>query len=192
MATVGRLVFDGSGHISGYSSVNFDGYFLGNPVTGTYELHSDCSITWSLQDASGAWQHFRGTAEPGMARFTFRQTDLGTGGRGDLRRVATSCNAAAFQGRYRFQMGGMTTPFSGDAQAKATHQNTQTVADGNGGLAWRSGNDSNSGTYTVDSDCFVQINFGAALRGILVDNGRTVLAIQTDPVQVGVATFSAQ
>ena len=58
--SVGRLVFDGHGVVSGYSSVNFAGYFLGNPVTGDYETHDDCTLTWSLQDDSGAFQHFSG------------------------------------------------------------------------------------------------------------------------------------
>lgn len=191
-ATIGRIVFDGSGHLTGYASVNFNGLFLGNPITGTYEMQPDCTLAWNLQDDSGAWQHFRGTAEPGLARVLFRQTDPGTDGRGDLRRMAGSCNAAAFRGRYLFRMGGMTTPFNRDAQPRATTQQTETMADGNGALAWKADGASNSGTYTVDSDCFLQIRFGVSLRGVLVDEGRTVLAIQTDPEQVAAATFSAR
>ena len=33
--------FDGRGVLSGYASVNFAAYFLGNPVTGAYEAHDD-------------------------------------------------------------------------------------------------------------------------------------------------------
>jgi hypothetical protein len=190
-ATVGRLVFDGSGHLSGYASVNFNGLFLGNPVTGTYELKPDCTLTWSLQDDSGAWQHFRGAAEPGLARAAFRQTDPGTDGRGDLRRAAATCDDTAFHGQYLFRMGGLATPFTAGG-AKTVGQSTRTIADGAGHLSWKSGESSNSGTYTVDSDCFLRIDFGVPLRGILVDGGRTVLAVQTDPQRVAVATFSAQ
>src|SRR6266567_2381507 len=50
VASMGRLEFDGQGGVSGVSSVNFAGYFLGNPVTGNYEVRADCRITWSLQD----------------------------------------------------------------------------------------------------------------------------------------------
>jgi hypothetical protein len=192
MASLGRLVFDGSGHLSGTSSVNFNGYFLGNPVTGVYELKTDCSLTWSLQDDSGGWQHFRGTAQPGLASATFRQTDTGTSGSGTLRRTASTCTAAAMRGPYLFRMGAMTTPFSTQARQTPSTMRTVTVADGNGGLSWKSGEAVNTGTYTVDSDCFVKIDFGFALRGIVVEDGRTVLAVQTDPTQVGVATFSAQ
>ena len=58
--SIGRIVFDGQGGISGYSSVMFAGFLLGNPVTGTYESRSDCTASWSLQDDSGAYQHFSG------------------------------------------------------------------------------------------------------------------------------------
>src|SRR5215472_1769723 len=47
--------------ITGYSSVNFNGLLLGNPITGTYELHPDCTLLLSLRDDSGAFQHFRGS-----------------------------------------------------------------------------------------------------------------------------------
>src|SRR5215472_13509967 len=46
VASIGRLEFDGKGDVSGISSVNFAGYFLGSRVTGRYEAHTDCSITW--------------------------------------------------------------------------------------------------------------------------------------------------
>src|SRR5438445_600480 len=45
---IARIVFDGDGNISGYSSVNYNGLLLGNPVTGTYEVATDCAV------------HFRG------------------------------------------------------------------------------------------------------------------------------------
>ena len=59
------------------------------------------------------------------------------------------------------------------------------------------------GTFSVDSDCIVHVEFtlpganGAAgipikLRGILVDEGREILAIDTDPALVLSARFSAR
>src|SRR5882724_3045809 len=53
VAGLARLEFDGKSEVSGYSSVNFNGLLLGNPVTGTYEVSSDCKLAWSLQDDSG-------------------------------------------------------------------------------------------------------------------------------------------
>ena len=45
VVSVGRLVFDGVGGISGVASVSFTGLYLGNPVTGKYEAHDDCSVS---------------------------------------------------------------------------------------------------------------------------------------------------
>jgi len=176
MAAIGRVVLESGGHINGTSSVNFGGLFLGNPVTGNYTFQTDCSLTFELQDDSGAWQHFRGTLEPGGARGSFHQTDPGTGGRGVLQKLPDACTAASLHGKFAVTIGS---------------QKTVTVADGNGNLS-STGETTNSGTYTVDSDCFMQLNFGVQLRGILVNGGRTVLAVQTDPGKVSIATFTAQ
>jgi hypothetical protein len=52
-----------------------------------------------------------------------------------------------------------------------------------------------SGTFTVDSDCVVHIEFvdeGIKLRGILVNKGAEILAIQIDPGKTVSARFTAQ
>jgi hypothetical protein len=176
MAAIGRVVFEAGGHIVGTSTVNFGGLFLGNPVTGIYTFQTDCNLTFELQDDSGAWQHFRGVVQPGGGRASFHQTDPGTGGRGVLEKLPDACSAAAFRGRFAVTIGS---------------QKTVTVADGNGNLS-STGEATNSGSYSVDSDCFVQLNFGVQLRGVLVNGGKTVLAVQTDPGKVSTATFTAQ
>ena len=49
------------------------------------------------------------------------------------------------------------------------------------------------GTFTVDSDCVVHIEFGdTKLRGILVNKGAEILAIQIDPGKTVSARFTAQ
>src|SRR5579884_3039834 len=62
LADFANLTVADDGSVSGYSSVNFNGVLLGNPVTGTIELHPDCSVALALQDDSGAFQHFSGIA----------------------------------------------------------------------------------------------------------------------------------
>jgi len=174
MAAVGRLDFTADGKISGTSSVNFGGLFLGNPVTGTYKSSgATCSLTFDLQDDSGGWQHFQGKLTPGGARAQFHQTDPATGGRGQLVRLPASCGLDSLHGQYAVTIDG---------------RKTATAADGHGNFS----SESNSGSYTVASDCFVEINFGAKLRGIVVDDGKTVFAVQTDPGKVVTATFTAQ
>lgn len=41
---LGRVVFGDEGKISGTSSVKFAGLLLGNPLTGSYDAHRDCSV----------------------------------------------------------------------------------------------------------------------------------------------------
>jgi len=48
-AAVGRIVFEAGGEVSGTSSVNFDGLFLGNPVRGKYTFKTDCSLEFELR-----------------------------------------------------------------------------------------------------------------------------------------------
>jgi hypothetical protein len=177
IGAIGRLVFETGGRVSGVSSVNFGGLFLGNPVTGTYTQAADCTLTVDLQDDSGGWQHFRGKLTPGGARARFQQTDAGAGARGALAKLPASCGADVVNGRYAVNIDG---------------RRTVTSADGRGNLSWNAGDAVNTGTYTVDGDCFAEIQFGMKLRGIVVDGGKTVFAVQTDPLKVATATFTAE
>lgn len=177
MAAIGRLEFQTEGKIGGTSSVNFGGLFLGNPVTGTYRQAADCSITFELQDDSGAWQHFEGKLAPGGTRAEFHQTDPGIAGRGVLAKLPASCGAASVNGQYAVVFDG---------------RRSMTSADGAGNFSWKSGDAVNTGTYSVNADCFAEMNFGAKLRGIVVDGGRAVFAVQTDPGKVATATFTAR
>ena len=163
-----RLAFNGDDKtVSGYSSVSFDGLLLGNPVTGTYEIKSDCTMTWSLQDDSGAFQHFSGTVTPGGNKVEFRQTDPDTGQRGIMERTSDACTEADLKPRYAFTMAGVKGVVNTDTDM----------------------------TFTVDSDCIVHIVFGddeTNLRGVLVNSGAEILAIQTDPGKTVSARFTAQ
>jgi hypothetical protein len=55
-----------------------------------------------------------------------------------------------------------------------------------------------SGTIAIDSDCVAQIALAlpsgdsVALRGILVNSGKRILAMQTDPGAAVTATFTAR
>src|SRR5258708_34773293 len=92
--SLARLVFDDDGKINGYSSVNFNGLLLGNPVTRAYESGSDCKLSFSLQDDSGAFQHFSGAITPGGSKVEIRQTDPDTGGQGVMMMTMEFCQLA--------------------------------------------------------------------------------------------------
>ena len=174
--SLARLVFNADKSVAGYSSVNFDGLLLGNPVTGTYEIKSDCTMSWSLQDDSGGFQHFSGVISPGGNKVQFQQADPDTGQHGVMQKTSDACTAADFRERYSFTLSGATTRRVLNAAADGTFS----TSDG-------------PGTFTVDSDCVVHIEFGdIKLRGILVNKGAEILAIQIDPGKTVSARFTAQ
>jgi hypothetical protein len=176
--SLARLTFNADKSVSGYSSVNFDGLLLGNPVTGTYEVKPDCTMSWSLQDDSGAFQHFSGVVSPGGTKVEFHQTDPDTGQHGIMERTADSCTDADFRARYTFTLWGTSTKRVLNAAANGSF----TTSDGS------------SGTFKVDSDCIVHMEFDdgeVKLRGILVNKGAEILAIEIDPGKTVAARFTA-
>lgn len=203
VVSVGRLVFAGNnlgqGVVSGYSSVNFSGYFLGNPVTGTYEAHTDCTVTWSLQDDSGNFQHFIGKLTPDNSSAEFHQSDPGGAQNGVLQKVADKCVAASFAPRYSFGISGGTTPMNPGDVARRVSAEGSVEPDAAGNLKITIPNATpTTGTMTVDSDCFMQITMTLPsgdtvnLRGVLVNGGKQILAMETDPGTTVTAKFSAK
>lgn len=211
--SVGRLVLDAPDHLegpgssstgslTGVSSANFAGYFLGNPVTGTYAVHQDCSISWSQQDDSGAFQHFSGTLSPDGQTARFRQTDRGGAGHGILAKTPDACGPQTLQSRYRLLISGSTTPMQAGEQAGAV--SVQGVAEnrGDGALVLTSDSVTTAGKFQVGEDCFVQLELELPqpegnratmkFRGILVSGGQQILGMQTDPGTAVAITLTAR
>ncbi len=169
IAAVGRIALDGAGAISGTSSATFTGVLLGNPVTGTYEAHTDCSVSWALQDDSGAYQHFAGAMSPDGKRVQFRQTDPGAEDeRGIAIQTSADCADADIKEHYSFAASN------------------------------RPPLDVDKSTIHLEDTCFVHAEVVIPpvstinLRGILVDGGNQILAIQTDPGTAVTAIFVAR
>lgn len=190
VASIGRIEFDGGSALSGTASVNFAGYFLGNPVTGSYEAKADCSIAWTFQDDSGGFQHFAGSLTPDLQRGTFRQTDSGGARNGALVKMPSQCSIGDLQGSYNFSITGGAIPMlAGDIAHKISYQGSLT-ADANGNLVVdgvNGGSGTPGGTASVDPTCFVQISLipspgtSINLRGVLVAGGKEIMVIETDP-----------
>jgi len=194
VAMIGRLVVEGSGTLSGISSTSFTGLLLGNPTTGRYEAHTDCSVTWAFQDSSGTFQHFAGTMNADGGRVTFRQTDSGGAGNGTLLRTVNWCTASSLAGTYKFKASGRTVDIPSGADSGLVSLQGVLIADGAGTLSLNAGPGQPvvaAGSYEVQSDCFVTLvlDMPAAekktttmhFRAILGDDSREVLGIQTDP-----------
>jgi hypothetical protein len=199
VVSVGRIVFDGQGGVSGYSSINFSGFFLGNPVTGKYEAHTDCAIAWSLQDDSGAFQHFDGKLTPDNSAGEFHQSDQGGAQNGFLQKVAENCSIAGLGPLYSFALSGSTTPMNAGEVAQHVSWSGTIGPDAAGNLKITIPNAAPaSGTITIDSDCFAQIAMPMPsgdtvnLRAILVTGGKQILGIQTDPGTTVTAKFNAK
>jgi hypothetical protein len=198
VASIGRLEFDGKGGVTGTSSINFAGYYLANPVTGKYEAHTDCSIVWSLQDDSGAWQHFEGNLTPDLLAAQFHQTDPGGAGSGTMQMVAPTCSAAGLASRYSFSLSGNAVPMNPGDVPKRVSATGIAEPDAAGALQLTMADTGGSGRIAIDSDCMAQMTLAlptgdsVALRGILVDGGKRILAVETDPGTTVTATFTAR
>jgi hypothetical protein len=179
--SLGRVTFDGRGNLSGTASATFRGLLVGNPVTGSYEAKSDCSLAWKLQDDSGALQNFSGTLSADAASVQFKQTDPGGAPRGIMKKTPDACSTSDLFNNYSFTVYGSTTPMlPGEVAHTVSSKGTLDIA--------------RDGTFRVDSDCSVQFVLtlpapdgqpgNAApmnMRGFLVNGGKEILAFQTDP-----------
>jgi hypothetical protein len=186
VASLGLIVFDGSGSLSGTASATFSGLLLGNPVTGSYEAMPDCSVTWKLQDDSGGFQNFSGTMSTDGIRVQFRQTDSGGAQHGIMVKTSDTCSASDLQMKYNFTVSGGAIPMQpGEVPRTVSAKGTLDIA--------------GTGSFQVESDCSVQFVWtlpagGPApmtMRGFLVNDGKEILAFQTDPGAMVAARFSS-
>jgi hypothetical protein len=205
VTALGRIVFDGDGAMSGYSSVMFGGFLQGNPVTGTYDTHSDCTVSWALQDDSGAFQHFSGTFTPDGNKVEFRQTDAGGAQHGIMARTKDDCKVADLQKSYEFTLSGSSLPMAAGESSNTVALKGMMAADVNGNLKLTLEAEppvTADVTATVESDCTMALELaipveaggtGTAmkLRGILVNGGKEILTIQTDPGWMVSGKFTA-
>jgi hypothetical protein len=179
-ASLGRIVFDGHGNLTGTASATFQGLLLGNPVTGSYEAKSDCSIQWKLQDDSGAFQKFSGTLSPDGASVQFNQSEPGGAQKGIMKKTSDTCSAADLLKKYSFSASGSTIPMlDGQVPHTISAKGTLDVAE--------------NGSFQLESDCSVRFQLtllsqaGSGvesspmnMRGFLVNGGKEILAFQTD------------
>jgi len=205
-ASMSRTTFDGEGHISGSSSVNFNGLLLGNPVTGTYDVGPDCAISLRLQDDSGAFQHFAGKLAASGSVIELRQTDAGSGGHGAMMRSANTCSQADLRPSYAFSLAGTATPLApADVPGSITAKGMLHI-DGPASFMLMQQFDGLdvrvNGSWSLESDCTVQFDLvlpvkgskagvPMKLRGILVNQGVQIFVIQTNPATVALARLTA-
>lgn len=189
--SLGLIVFDGSGGLSGTASAMFRGLLLGNPVTGSYEAKADCSVIWKLQDDSGGFQNFGGTLSSDGTGVQFKQTDPGGAQRGIMKKTSDACSAADLQPKYHFTVSGSVIPMlPGEISRTVSASGTLDIGE--------------NGSFEVDSDCAVRFALTLpaqnaqggepppmTMRGFLVEGGKEILAFQTDPGAMVAARLSS-
>src|SRR5664279_6476382 len=147
-ASLGRIAFGERGSLTGTASATFRGLLLGNPVTGSYEAKSDCSVIWKLQDDSGGFQNFSGTLSSDGTSVPFKQTDPGGAQHGIMKKIPAACSAADLGQKYSFTVSGATTPMlPGQVPHAVSGKGTLDIA--------------RNGSFQVASDC--SVNFGLPL-----------------------------
>jgi hypothetical protein len=198
VAAIGRIEFDGHGGVTGQASTDFSGYYLGNPVTGKYQVSADCILTWSLQYDSGAWQHFQGRLTPDLLAARFEQTDPGASQSGTMQKVAPNCSVAGLAPRYAFAIAGGEVPMEAGDVPHRINADGIAEPDQAGTLKLTVGNAAGSGTIAIGSDCIATMTLNlpagttVSLRGVLVDGGKRIIAVETDPGATATATFNVK
>jgi hypothetical protein len=189
--SLGRMTFDGQGGLSGTASATFSGLLLGNPITGSYEAKTDCSVAWKLQDDSGAFQNFSGTLSTDGTRVQFKQTDPGGAQRGIMKKTSDTCSAGDLRQKYSFTVSGSTEAMQpADVPHSVSAKGTIDTAE--------------NASFQVETDCSVRFTLTIPaqdgrlgepsemnLRGFLVDGGKEILAFQTDPGAMVAARLTA-
>jgi hypothetical protein len=146
--SLGRISFDERGNLSGTASATFRGLLPGNPMTGSYEAKSDCSVTWKLQDDSGGVQSFSGTLSSDGTSVPFKQTDPGAAQHGIMKKIPGACSVADLGQKYSYTVSGSTTPMlPGQVPHAVSAKGTLDIA--------------GNGRFRVESDC--SVTFGLTL-----------------------------
>ncbi|HOM12077.1 MAG TPA: hypothetical protein PLB41_02025 [Rubrivivax sp.] len=200
-AAAGTTVYDGAGKVTiAARSASFNGVARTLPAeTGSYEVGSDCVV--SAHYPSGVSTR-NVLIDGGRAMFAM-QTNPGTtlGGlsqraarSGDADRGRLRCTPQALAGRYGFHAEGFagppTLPLAGAVPLVGNGVVTLQRSGRFEATALRSVGgvlDAQplplSGSFTVDADCAVQMNFdvGFDFAGSVADGGREIVFVETDP-----------
>ena len=159
-AVIGRLVVEDSEHLRGVSSASFMGLVFGNRITGTYQVHMDCTVSWTFQDSSGGLQHFAGTMTVDGGRIAFRQTDSGSLQNGIMLRSMKACSEPGLVRTFDFTASGSTVDLLNPAEGRTVDLQGAVRTDGAHNLAYVSDTGempAPAGTYDLSEDCFVTL-----------------------------------
>lgn len=195
---IGVSTYDGAGGFHEVGTTNAGGTVTQDTWTGTYSVNPDCTVTLTgVSDTSGATWHDADIIVEGGQELLAIGTDpqqMLYGVRQPV--LASGCSNASLKGSYGFSFIG--SDVSGPASVPLAIVGVATY-DGAGGLHevgssnfnGSSGQDTWTGSYTVNPDCSVTL-MGASDStdmtwhdtDVLVDGGQEILTIGTDTSEV--------
>ena len=194
-----RAVFNAAGDINvtaAYSS--FNGVIFGKDTfPGTYTVNSDCTVTINLNLPAplGFTATFEGVLSADFSELDFTLGNFPTSQGGTLvghlaKQKIDECSVADLFGPYAFQLQGtVVTPA---AQAGDFARLGLLIANGAGGFTANTSADYNgattteslAGTYTLDSDCILTLEYNTPKGSITVWGGLTNGGTGADLLQI--------
>ncbi len=203
VAGAARLILDGNGNISGYSSENMAGNWIQGNITGTYVVNTDCTFSFAIADAGGHTENFSGVLTGQSSAAVILQTDPGTGISGTLKSARGLCQTSDIFGAFGLQYSGTSlstnSPYSSigvitlDGQGNLTATETRF----SGGSSSQA---QSTGTIVVNSDCSFTMALspmsaaGGAMNffGIASADNKQLLIVQSDAATAVTGTMSSQ
>lgn len=177
-AQAGTLTSDGAGNLTLETTASYNGIILPGNTTATYTITPDCQITFNvfLPFPLNANSVFKGVFSNNVRQTSLQIVDPpgsvlpAQQNKQDIR----FCGISDFQGAYQIDVGGaIVSPAS---RAGLFRRIGRILADGNGSFtatSWASYNglpvqEDFSGTYDVNSKCFVSLNFTLKSEKMLI------------------------
>jgi hypothetical protein len=204
IAGAARLNLDGSGNITGYSSVNMAGQWLQGNITGTYTVNTDCTFSFALTDAGGTTENFAGILVSQSRSAMILQMDAGSGVSGTLKSVRGICQTSDLSGTFGLHYAGTTvgassSPYSSVGVVSLDGQGNLTAAESRFG-GGSSSQVQSIGTMVVNSDCSFTMALssvsasGGAMNffGIAVTDNQQLLIVQSDAATAVTGMMAAQ
>jgi hypothetical protein len=208
----GRVVANGRGDVSFFTTASYNGLLFDEAIAGTYQVFPDCRIEFKLQPFApvGVPATFEGVVADNNREVQFMIADPpGQTIHATLRRQSQQhCSAENLSGGYALDLSGTFDLVAFQTTPPLQFVRTgQFVADGKGSFTTGTFVNYNglqimkeniAGTYAVDPNCAVTLQYQDASgqtqqwKGALTDNSKRAYLIVNEPGSVIIGTLKQQ
>jgi hypothetical protein len=200
-AIVGLLTANGKGALTGSETISVDGVITSSvALTGTYSVKSTCTGSATITPTGFPTAKYNITVVSSGKQIDMVDSDSGVTEYGYALALGKStCTAAAINGAFGFQGGGVTSSlapiaFSGQAILDGVSVVTGTETYTEDGTV---SNEPLSGTYTVNSNCTGTITLTfthstSTINFVIVDGDQSALEISTNSGNIVTTTAAKQ